>query len=431
MREKLRDLHLREVLENISEAVILFDTDFRIIYANAAAERLTGFKRQEMLGKFCFEILRSNRCQSDCVIRKAESFPVREIQMNILDRWNEQRYVKVSVFEIRDEEGKLLAWGETLKDITREVELEKEIESRYRFEDIVTANKKMLEVLSVLPRIARSDSPVLIEGESGTGKELLATAIKNLSHRANKPFVKLNCAAIPESLLESELFGYKKGAFTDARSDKPGLFAVAHGGTLFLDEVAEMPLHLQAKLLRAIETGEIIPVGATSPQQVDVRIIAATNKNLKELVEKGKFREDLFYRLNVVYIRIPPLRERKEDIPLLVQHFVEKFNLLKRKRVEGLNDRAMKLLLSYDFPGNVRELRNIIERAFIFVDEGYIDVEHLPDYLHSEGVRKEEEERRRILEALEKTRWNRKKAAQLLSIDRTTLWRKMKKYGLI
>jgi len=282
-----------------------------------------------------------------------------------------------------------------------------------------------------LPKIAQSDVPVLIEGESGTGKELLATAIRNFSFRADKPFLKLNCAAIPEALLESELFGYKKGAFTDAKTDKPGLFSIADGGTLFLDEIAEIPINLQAKLLRAIETGEIIPVGASRPEEVDVRIIAATNQNLQHLVQEGKFRKDLFYRLNVVYLKIPPLRERKEDIPYLVQHFIEKFNLLKKKQVQGLTDRAMKLLLAYDFPGNVRELKNIIERAFIFVDSGLIDVQHLPEHLHSQNLKKEMDERSKILEALEKAKWNRKKAAELLSIDRTTLWRKMKKYGLL
>lgn len=419
------------VLENITEAVIVFDTEFRIIFANSAAEQLTGFEKNEILGKFCFEVLRTNRCQKSCVIKESENFPVRNISVNIINKWNEQRYVKLNVFEIRDEKGELVGWGETLKDITREVVLEKEIESRYRFEDIVTVNEKLLEILSVLPKIAQSDVPVLIEGESGTGKELVATAIKNYSFRSTKPFLKLNCAAIPEALLESELFGYKKGAFTDAKTDKPGLFSIADGGTLFLDEIAEIPVNLQAKLLRAIEIGEIIPVGASKPEKVDVRIIAATNQNLQQLVQEGRFRKDLFYRLNVVYIKIPPLRERKEDIPYLVQHFVEKFNLLKKKKVQGLTDKAMKLLLSYDFPGNVRELKNIIERAFIFVESGYIDVQHLPEYLHSQSLKKEMDERSKILEALEKVRWNRKKAAELLSIDRTTLWRKMKKYGLL
>ncbi len=429
--KRLETKFLPLVLENITEAVIIFDTEFRIIFANSAAEELTGFKKEEMLGKFCFEVLRTDHCQKNCVIKSGDTFPKKEILVNIINKWNEQRYVKLNVFEIKDESGELIGWGETLKDITREVVLEKEIESKYKFEDIVTVNKKLLEVLSVLPKIAQSDVPVLIEGESGTGKELLATAIRNFSFRADKPFLKLNCAAIPEALLESELFGYKKGAFTDAKTDKPGLFSIADGGTLFLDEIAEIPINLQAKLLRAIETGEIIPVGASRPEEVDVRIIAATNQNLQHLVQEGKFRKDLFYRLNVVYLKIPPLRERKEDIPYLVQHFIEKFNLLKKKQVQGLTDRAMKLLLAYDFPGNVRELKNIIERAFIFVDSGLIDVQHLPEHLHSQNLKKEMDERSKILEALEKAKWNRKKAAELLSIDRTTLWRKMKKYGLL
>ncbi len=269
---------------------------------------------------------------------------------------------------------------------------------------------------------------MLIEGESGTGKELFATAIKNLSERKDRPFVKINCAALPDTLLESELFGYKKWAFTDAKKDKPGLFVVADGGTLFLDEIGEMSLQLQAKLLRAVETGEVYPLGGTQPEKFDTRIISATNKNLKKAIERGEFREDLYFRLNVVSIKIPPLRERKEDIPLLVHFFIEKLNTVQRKQIEGISKDALELLFKYDFPGNVRELKNIIEYAFIFCEKGLIEKEHLPLHLFEKADKDEREE---IIKALERARWNKSKAAELLKISRATLWRKMKRYGLL
>jgi len=407
-----------KIVDEISEGVLLID-NFRVVYSNKSAQKITGFSQGEVNGKYCFEILRCELCHKNCPIKKGQELPLEIPSVSSINRYNEEIFLKIKIHPI----GK--KWAIFIQDITREERLLKESMGQHRISDIITVNPKVLEIIHMLPRIAASDSPVLIEGESGTGKEIFASAIKELSMRKNRRFVKINCAAIPETLIESELFGYKKGAFTDAKADKKGLFSIANGGTLFLDEVAELPLSTQAKLLRVLEQGDIIPLGGTSPEKVDVRIIAATNKNLRLLVDEGKFREDLFYRLNVVYIYIPPLRERKEDIPLLVEHFIDYFNVLKRKNIKGIKSRAMKILMDYDYPGNVRELKNIIESAFVLIDEGYIDINHLPVYL-----REDKGERRRIEEALRQARWKKSEAAKILGVSRATLWRKMKKYGL-
>jgi transcriptional regulator with PAS, ATPase and Fis domain len=298
----------------------------------------------------------------------------------------------------------------------------------------------MQEFFAILPDIAESDSTVLIQGPSGSGKELFARALHNLSHRKDQPFIVVNCGALPDSLLESELFGYVPGAFTDARKNKPGRFALAHRGTIFLDEIAEMSPALQTKLLRVIEEKKVQPLGATSPTSLDVRVVAATNRDLSRVVESGAFREDLFYRVNVVQIQLPPLRERREDIPLLVDHFVKKFNLKRGRFVDGVSDEVMDILMKYDFPGNVRELENIIEHAFILRKEGLIQ----PDDLPTEIVRKSDmrpvpsrhtsllgrSEAETILTALDRHGGSRIETARELGIDRTTLWRKIKRYGL-
>jgi len=408
----------KKMVDSVAEGIVYVE-NFTVKYANPAAVAITGFSLEEITGKKCFEVLRTEICQNECPLRKGEKLPWGREGVSSLDRFNEEKFLNLKINRL----GR--GWMIVFEDRTREVRLSREVQGNFRFRDIITASPRMLEVLSLLPRVAASSAPVLVEGESGTGKELVSSAIHYLSPRRAGPYLKVNCATIPEGLLESELFGYVRGAFTDARADKKGIFAMAHGGTLLLDEIAEMPLSLQAKLLRVLEEGEFLPLGATSPVKVDVRIIAATNKNLASLVREGRFREDLFYRLNVLYLKLPPLRERKEDIPLLVEHFVEIFNFATGKSVEGLTDRAMELLMDYDYPGNVRELRNIVEAAFVLVRGNLIDVEHLPSYLQGE-----EAERRRIEDALRRARWKRAEAARILGLSRSTLWRKMKKYGI-
>ncbi len=277
-----------------------------------------------------------------------------------------------------------------------------------------------------------SDSNVLILGESGTGKELVARALHNFSKRKRGPFVPVNCGALPDTLLESELFGYKAGAFTDAKHDKEGRFAAAEGGTLFLDEIGDISPALQVKLLRVLQTKTYEPLGSNRSVKADVRIVAATNRDLKALVQEGKFREDLYYRLNVVELTLPPLRERKEDIPILVQHFLEKFSRIHNKKIKGISPEAMKLLLSYDYPGNVRELENIIERAVVISSGKQIELHDLPEELFRDRAKspQKNEELERIKEALKIAKGNKSLAAKLLGMHRTTLWRKLKEYGL-
>ncbi len=315
--------------------------------------------------------------------------------------------------------------------------LRKEIESRYDFHQLIGKSPSMQKIYDLIERISDSSSNVLITGESGTGKELVAKAIHYNGVRKEGSFVPINCAAIPETLLESELFGYKKGAFTDAKSDKKGLIFEAHEGTLFLDEITEMPLSLQAKLLRVIETREVRPLGDTSAYSVDVRIISTSNRDIESLIQQGKFREDLYYRLKVIDIEMPPLRERKEDVPLLIQNFINKFSQEFKKRISGVSEEALKLLLNHSWPGNVRELENVIQRAITLSQHEEI----LPEDLPSALLQREEEnlfakamEKKFTLNQLEKeyikrvllnTGGNKSKAAEILGLDRKTLYRKL------
>lgn len=428
---------------------MVIDTEMRIKHLNKAGEKITGFREKETTGKFCYEVLRTKCCKDTCPLSMGEKREKgKEFVCDILTKENKRKYIKAKVIYTHG------YWVDIFTDITREIELERKVRGKYIFEDIITGDEGLIEILSQFPKIAASTVPVLLEGPSGAGKEVFATAIQTLSNRKDKPFVKINCASLPDTLLESELFGYKKGAFTDARKDKPGLFVAAHQGTLFLDEIGEMSLPLQAKLLRAVETGEIIPLGATTVEKIDVRFLAATNKELFKEVEKGNFREDLYYRLNVVNIKIPPLRERKNDIPLFIDYFIDQFNIIQEKTVAGVSPSALEILLKHNYPGNIRELRNIMEYVFIFCNDGQIKLKHLPEYLKTAvkdrvEIDSEEEagpgqggpvndssfqrypgERELLLDALSQARWNKKKAAEILGVDRTTLWRKMKKFDI-
>lgn len=320
--------------------------------------------------------------------------------------------------------------------------LRRELNKRYSFSEIIGTSESLQNVFRLVEKISATNSTVLIQGESGTGKELIARAIHHNSLRADKPFIAVNCGALPESLLESELFGYVRGAFTDAKSDRKGLFRSAEGGTIFLDEVSEMPPSLQVKLLRALQEHEVTPVGSNIPIKFDARIIAATNKNLEDEVKSGRFREDLFYRLSVIEINIPPLRERKEDIPLLARHFIKKISKRQGVPEKKIPRDVMLALTAYNWPGNVRELENAIERAFILSQSEQIELGCLPakivDYSKNSmeirdplGYRPtlEEMERRYILEVLKSTNYDKAEAAQILGIDLSTLYRKLKRYG--
>ena len=431
------------ILDSIVEGVFTVDKNLKITYFNHAAEKITGVTKKEAIGQYCFEALRSNICEKCCPV--SESLETGEDtinqKVNILRRDGKELPISVNASVLRDETGKIIGGVETFRDLSTIEALRKEIKQKYTFEDIVSKNHKILQIFSILPNIAESDSTVLIHGPSGSGKELFARAIHNLSFRKDKPFVAINCGALPDNLLESELFGYVKGAFTDAKKNKPGRFQLAKGGTIFLDEVESLSAATQVKLLRVLQEKEFEPLGAIAPVKSDVRIISATKDNLLDLIENNKFRNDLYFRLNIMKIELPPLSERRDDVPLLANKFIEKFNHRMGKNVDTLSNEVLNKLMKHNFSGNVRELENIIEHAMVMCSKNEILVEHLPAELieiksnNSPAVINNNpllnNEQSVILECLEKHDWNKNKVAEELNIHRSTLWRKMKKHGLV
>ncbi len=430
------------ILENIGEGVIAVDFEKKITFINRAAEEITGFSRQEAVGQFCFDIFRANICTEHCPLERfmETGQELRDLPAFVIKKNGDQIPVNVDTCGLKSAEGKPFGVVEIFRDLSEMENLRRQAAKSFCQEDIVGCHPKLREIFKFLPDIAQSDSPVLIEGPTGSGKELFAKAIHSLSSRRNGPFIPINCGALPDTLLESELFGYAKGAFTGATRDKPGRFQLADGGTLFLDEICNTSLAFQADLLRVLEEGEFTPLGHTRPRRADFRVVAATNRNLKEMVEEGTFREDLYYRLNVVKITLPALRERKEDIPLLVDHFIRKFNLMKGRAIRGVSPDVMSFFQTYPFPGNIRELENVIEYAFILCKGPSIRMEHLPSEVREWAVRHPMarvarsplalDEAERIRSVLEKHAGNRIAAARELGISRTTLWRKIKRYGL-
>ncbi|MGQ9693998.1 MAG: sigma-54 interaction domain-containing protein [Thermodesulfobacteriota bacterium] len=425
------------ILESISDGVFTIDLHKRITSFNRAAEHITGFKQEETIGQFCFDIFRADICEKMCALDETLSTgkPRVNLPARIITKQGDQKPISISTAVLRNERNEVVGGVETFRDLLEIEELRKQISRQFTFEDIVGRHPKIQEILSFLPDIAESDSPVLIQGPTGSGKELIARAIHNLSRRQEGPFVAVNCAALPETLLESELFGYAKGAFTGATRNKPGRFSLANGGTIFLDEIANTSLAFQADLLRVLETGEFTPLGETKTFKADFRIIAATNMSVKKLVHEGKFRDDLYYRLNVIKISLPPLKERREDIPLLIDHFIHRFNIFKGKNIQKVSPEVLSFLLDYSFPGNIRELENIIEFAFVKCKGAVIELNHLPEDLWLEEKpqdfsNRELKEAEKIRTILNQYPANRQLAAQALGISRVTLWRKMKKYGI-
>lgn len=445
MKKREPDKFFHVILNSIADGVFTTDHDGKITFMNKSAEGITGFSNKEALGHYCFDIFRADICQTRCALKETlkTKKEITNLPVTILNKEGRKVPISISTAVLRDEKGQMIGGVETFRDLSAIEELKKELSEKYTLGDIVSKNHLIHDIFSILPNVAESDSTVLIQGASGTGKELFAKAIHHLSRRKENPFIKVNCGALPDPLLESELFGYVKGAFTDAKKDKPGRFALANGGTIFLDEVGDMSPSLQVKLLRVLQEKEYEPLGSTSPRKTDVRIIAATNKNLSTLVSEGKFRDDLFYRLNVVKIELPPLSKRREDIPLLIDAFVQKFNLKMGKQITGVSDQVLRLLLKYDYPGNVRELENIIEHAFVLCGGSKIDLDCLPKELTmrqeetdsfvplKEEHPLEKAEAEIVKRTLEKNRGNRIKAAQELGISRVTLWRKIRRYGLV
>jgi PAS domain S-box-containing protein len=436
--------HSAAILDSVEDGVFTVDAQFRITSFNRAAETITGVSRAEALGRPCCDVFHSSVCESGCVLRETmrtgESIQMRAIHAVRPDGVTVP--LSISTALLRDGGGEVIGGVETFRDLSVIHGLRRQLLARSTFQDIISRSHRMQRILEILPHVAESSSTVLIEGPSGSGKELVARAIHRLSPRADGPLVTVNCGALPDALLEAELFGHVRGAFTDARSDRKGRFAVAEGGTIFLDEIGDVSPALQVRLLRVLQEKTFEPVGSSEPQRADVRVVTATNKDLREEIEAGRFRHDLYYRINVVRITIPSLAERREDIPLLVEHFLERFNEAQRRLITALSDEAMAALVRYSWPGNVRELENAIEHAYIMCRGPVVMPQHLPPEIAG-GARLdsvagcaplgrtiEEIEAQAILAALRRHDWRRVDTARELGIDKTTLWRKMKRLGI-
>lgn len=430
---------LQSVLCSLSDGIFAVDRQWRIRCFNCAAEEITGYSVEEALGQTCHKIFNTSICRDACALRYTleKRQPIVGLAVTFTNRSGKKIPVTISTALLKDRSGKIIGGVESFRDLRLIEAFRKEVKKRYSFDDIISKNTAMQSLFDSLPVIATGESTVLIEGESGTGKELFARAIHNASQRHQKRFVAINCGAIPEQLLEAELFGFKAGAFTDAKRDKPGRVSLAEGGTLFLDEIGDLPLSLQVKLLRFLQDRSYEPLGSLESRKADVRVISATNQNLGELIERRRFRRDLFYRINVMKIEIPPLRDRLEDVPLLATHFLSHFSILRGKSVTSVSPETMKILMSHQYPGNVRELENIVEHAFVLCPGGTIFPEHLPDWLvnaaraMSNGPETfQEAERAFLLQMLERHNWNRAATAQALGIHKTTFYRKAKRLGI-
>jgi PAS domain S-box-containing protein len=433
--------HHNVILDSIEEGVFTVDLDWRITSFNRSAEKITGLSKEEAMGRLCSEVFGANVCNTtDCALLKAIKTNHSIINMPVYILRSDEKRIPISVNAtiLKDRSGRMIGGVETFRDLSAITQLRKSLQKNYSFENMVSKNQKMLEIFSTLLLIADSDCIVLIEGATGTGKELLAKAVHNNSPKKNGPFVPVNCGALPDTLIESELFGYKAGAFTDAKMDKPGRFARAQNGTIFLDEIGDISRAMQTRLLRVLEEKSYEPLGSIKPAQTNARVVVATHQELDKLVEEQKFREDLFFRINVMKLKLPTLAERKEDIPLLVNHFIERFNRGKKKKILGLTQEAMAAVMLYDWPGNIRELENVIEHAFILCKEPLIRLQHLPDKLLSEinaifatgGTTLKDIEKNAILQALQRNNWKKAVTAKELGIDKNTLRRKIIRYSI-
>jgi PAS domain S-box-containing protein len=427
------------IFENLREGVFTIDQDCHITAFNPAAEHITGFSKAEVLGQYCFDVFRSERCNAGCALRSSmlDGEARERLRIPILTRDGRRIPISVTTAVLRDDGGKFVGAVELFRDRSEVEDLERRLSLATGLGKMISTNEEMQRIFSQIPEVAASECNTLITGPSGSGKELIAQALHDLSGRRDRPYLKINCGALPETLLESELFGYEKGAFTDAKQAKPGLFELARGGTLLLDEIGEMPLPLQVKILRVLSSSEFRPLGGTKECKADVRILASTNRVLEECVDAGRFREDLYYRINVVNIRLPALRDRIEDIPLLVDHFVARFREKRGRDIRGISNEGLATLRCYDFPGNVRELENAIEHAFVMCRGNTIAPRHLPSRILEAASRRPEAlrdppcERAVIKEALSRNGGNRQRTADELGMHRTTLWRKLQQFGLV
>lgn len=452
-----RPVALWPILDEFPVGIVVVDSERRILLVNRAFEALSGLGRNEVEGLFCCDVLRSNICVHDCPAAKGRRSkePVSS-KGNIINRNREKIFVRLTLVPLQDSGGEPVGFLEVVEDIHALEGHSQSCQNAFSFDGIIGQSVQMTELFDILPVIAQSDSSVLITGETGTGKDLVAEVIHQASNRARGPFIKVNCGALPEALLESELFGHKKGAFTGAIADKPGRFRLAHGGTLYLTEIGDLPLLLQVKLLTFLDDKVVYPLGSTKGFQADVRVIAATHRDLEQMVQEGLFREDLLFRLNVVRLYLPALRERGEDVSLLMDHYRRVFRSRLGKQIKGFSSEARRVLLDYAFPGNVRELKNILEYSANICQAEEICPEHLPAYLtqpkklqqrrddgfgtsslllarhqeYAEPGGLPDIERRLIIDALIRAKGRKNKAAALLGWGRSTLWRKMKEHQL-
>ena len=439
------DRRLKIILDNLDIGVLTVDRGGHITFFNSQAETITGFNRGNVLGKSCSMIFGPTTSHHMLLFEEtiADGRARSTSQGEIKTRDGQAIPIRANYMALKNEDGRIVGGLATISDLSLKYQFNSEIRGRYTFYDMVGKDPAMQKIFEIAPVVATSDATVLIEGPTGTGKDVLAKVIHNASKRSKKPLVKVNCAALPDNLLESEMFGYVKGAFTGADKDKPGRFQEADGGTIFLDEIGDLPLSLQAKLLRVLEDKEFYPLGSRKTTRVDVRIISATNQNLEQLVMEKRFREDLFYRLNVMRLDLPSLKDRRGDIPLLISHILKRLCATRDTTVEKISNDALEVLLNHDYPGNIRELENIIEHALIVCQGKIIERNHLPLSLQGGHPSRlparqrpsfdeeiEYSEKTLILDALKKHNWNKGKTAASLDMNRSTLWRKMKKYHI-
>ena len=435
------DRHYQIILDSIADGVFTVNLDWEITSFNTAAEVITGISRQEAMGRPCFEVLRANVCETGCVLRHTMETenPIVNMPVHIIRADKKSIPISVNTTLLKNEAGQIIGGVETFRDLTVVNKLRRALLKQQSFEDIVSKNGEMVKLFSMLPQIAESSSTVLIQGKSGTGKEIFARAIHNNSTQRDGPFVAVNCGALPDNLCESELFGYKAGAFTDAKKDKPGRFSLAQDGTIFLDEIGDISQAVQIRLLRVLEEKVYEPLGSTKQIKTNARVIAATHRDMEKLVQEGRFREDLYFRINVIKMVLPPLCERREDIPLLVDHFIQHFNDMTGRKIVGMTQEAMAALMLYDWPGNVRELENAIEHAFVLCKGELIRLECLPEQLIPKngsmlvptGLTLKEIEKRAIQQALERNQWKKVATARELGIDKNTLRRKIHRLGIM
>lgn len=432
-----------DILNSLPEGIFSVDKEFKIKFINASAEKFVGLKRDQVIGKYCKDVFHSKFCNNQCPIVNAleAKSPVYDLETQF-EFDSISRPVKLYASIINNENAQPIGGIISFREVKPSLNPQEYFNKKHQFCSIVGCSKVMSDIFNLIIEVADCDASVLITGETGTGKELIADAIQATSKRRDKPFVKVNCAVLPPNLLASELFGHVKGAFTDAVKDRTGRFELADNGTIFLDEIAEMPVQMQLQLLRVIQSGTFEKVGESTTRKVNVRIIAATNVNIDKAIRDGKFREDLFFRLNVIPINVPPLRERKDDILILTKHFLNKFNQVYKKNITEIGQEAIELLLNYNWYGNVRELENAIEFAFIRSNKNEkISVYKLPPAIRENYNCKKEkieisnpkinfDKANELLSLLKKNKWNKSKVAHELGINRTTLWRCLKKYGL-